>query len=76
MYCICHYSLGAGGGRLAVYFPTLTSKCQAAVAKPLDASEGIRTRANWLLLMDLNSQPSPRLGDYFGSYNSLILSTI
>ena len=47
-----------------------------ASAKPLDASKGIQTKASWLLLMDLNSQSSPRFGDYFGSYNSLILSVV
>ena len=30
------------GGRLVVYFLTLTSKCQVVATKPLDASEGIR----------------------------------
>ena len=61
---------------MVVYFPALTSKCQAATTKPLDASEGIRIGVGWLLLTDLNNQPSPRLGDCFGFYSSLILSAV
>ena len=59
MYCICHYSSRAGRWPVGCLFSCLISKCQAAAAKPLDASEGIQTDSGWLLLMDLNSQPSP-----------------
>jgi hypothetical protein len=32
VYCICHLAQGQVGGRLAVFFPALTSKCHAVAA--------------------------------------------